>query len=219
VCEYCRWTSEDYTAPTKDASSSSSTAAASSSAAAAKSPLLVGESNLLSARIKEAEQSASIHASFHTLLSHYRTRSSRLLAASKRTGSLALLTPPDPKLFDEWESLLAGQEAMNPLTGGAGAGAAGAATGGAKRRVGSISSGEGVITQADASNVGRWMAWRAQREQMMHKAQYVLPEQPVVNQFEPIPIAFLGHFDDGQSVEDRQGHTHGMQCALESHRV
>lgn len=189
VCEFCKWCSEDFTPHSHDAGHSHAPAVPT------KSPLVAAESNLLSARVKEAEQNSGANATFAALLTHYRSRT----AKTNPSG----IAPKRAQLFDEFESLLAASDDANPLT------AAGSPL---LSRVASLSTPTHAAPNstdlAADSNVGRWMAWREERETMLHQHHYVLASEPRTNRFDPIPRALLGHFDEADkgrtSVNDSQ---------------
>jgi hypothetical protein len=211
ACEYCKWSSDEYVPHAAHVCGSGS-------GGGDAHPLITSESNLLSARVKEAENNGPAVATFAYLVAHYKARYKASVAAGAAaagsaaaagmlgfSGASSLGRAHKPQLFEEFESLLAASDAANPLTGGASLGVS--------SRVASLSiSASSASAHADAaqggggdsssalslesSNVSRWMSWRAQREELLHRQHYTLPPEPVHNNFDPVPHALLGYFNE-----------------------
>lgn len=222
VCEFCHWCSEDYTGHIAAAATPATSSAPQPTGGVSKSPLTAVESNLLSARIKDAEASAPVHATFQQLLTHYRSRTMSMktggvsvassVNASTTTAASAAATAAaaarKQQLFDGFEHFLAASDGTNPLL-------ASSSTNTARLASLSVNESDSVPDPnsqpsfGEMSNVARWMSWRSQREELLHRQHYTLPKEPVTNRFAKIPQELLGYFEDGvhKGIEESQNNT------------
>jgi len=190
LCDYCKWSSDDYV-PTSDASSTHN--------------LVSRDVGALSARVREQEVDSGMAATFTYLQQFYKARYKAQQAAAASaaaaagnvgisgmsvvgigTGRSAVVATAAAseaaKLADQFESLLSSltlDQTLHALTEGSM----------------DESSETAATDSSDSSNVGRWMAWRAAREEALHRSHYTLPTEPVTNEITPIPLALLGHFN------------------------